>query len=97
MEQFLKLQQGDQSVMEYLGRFNQLSQYASKYVSTDIEKKCCFVWGLHTKLQVTLVGHLNASYNEIVSIAISTDDKNRQHKEEQKRKKMALESSSDSA
>ena len=55
------------------------------------------MWGVHTKLQVMLVGHLNASYNEIVSIAISTDDKNRQHKEEQKRKKMALESSSDSA
>ena len=79
VEQFLKLQLGDQSVMEYLGRFNQLSQYASEYVSIDIEKKRCFVRGLHTKLQVMLASHINASYNEILSIAISTNDKNRQH------------------
>ena len=83
--------------MEYLGRFNQLSQYASEYVSTDIKKKHCFVRGLHTKLQVMLAGHINASYNEIVSIAISTEDKNRQHKEAKKRKKMLEESSTDSA
>ena len=71
--------------MEYLGRFNQLSQYASKYVSTDIEKKCCFVWGLHTKLQVTLVGHLNASYNEIVSIANYYGEKDRLHQEKKRK------------
>ena len=61
--------------MEYLGRFNQLSQYASDYVSTDTDKKFWFVHGLHTKLQVMLAGHITASYNEIVSIAISSDDK----------------------
>ena len=76
-EQFLKLQQGDQSVMEYLSKFNHLSQYASEYVRTDAEKKLWFVCGLHNKLQSLLIGHTTASYNEIVSIAISTDDKNR--------------------
>ena len=83
--------------MEYLGRFNQLSQYASEYVSIDIEKKHCFVRGLHTKLQVMLVGHINASYNEIVSIAISSEYKYHQHKEAKNRKEMLEESSSDSA
>ena len=79
--------------MEYLGRFNQLSQYASEYVSTDTKKKRCFVRGLHTKLQAMLLGHTTASYNEIVGIAISTDDKHRQHKETKKRKNVPVESS----
>ena len=79
--------------MEYLGRFNQLSQYASESVSTDIEKKQCFVRGLHTKLQVMLASHTTASYNEIVSLAITSDDKYRQHKEAKKRKNAPIESS----
>jgi len=44
-----------------------------------------------------LLGHTTASYNEIVSIAISSDDKYRQHKEAKKRKNMIVESSGDSA
>ena len=54
LEQFLKLQQGDQSVLEYLCQFNHLSQYAPKYVSTDAEKNRWFVRGLHTELQAML-------------------------------------------
>ena len=50
MEQFLMMQQGDQSVMEYLGRFNHLSHYASEYVLTDADKKFWFVHGLNLKL-----------------------------------------------
>ena len=79
--------------MEYLSKFNHLSQYASEYVRTDAEKKLWFVCGLHTKLQALLVGHTTASYNEIISIAISTDDKHRQHKEAKKRKNAPIESS----
>ena len=97
MEQFLKLQQGDQSVMEYLSKFNHLSQYAPDYVSTDANKKLWFVRGLDTKLHVMRAGHTTASYNEIVSIAISSDDKYHQHKEAKKRKNMLAESSRGSA
>ena len=92
MEQFLKLQQGDQSVMEYLGRFNQLSQCAPEYVSTDVNKKHWIVRGLNTKLQVMLADFTTASYNEIVSIAISVGEKNRLH-QEKKRKNVPAESS----
>ena len=53
--------------------------------------------GLHTKLQVMLASHTTASYNEIVSLAITSDDKYRQHKEAKKRKNMLIESSGDSA
>ena len=65
--------------MEYLGRFNHLSQYASKYVHTDADKKFWFVHGLNLKLQVFLATCATASYNEIVSIAISYGEKDRLH------------------
>ena len=79
--------------MEYLGRFNHLSQYASEYVRTDADKKFWFVHGLHTKLQVMLVGHTTVSYNEIVSIAITPEEKYYQYKEVKKKKNISIESS----
>ena len=83
--------------MEYLGRFNCLSQYASEYVSIDVKKKHWFVRGLNTKLQTMLTACTTTSYNEIVSIAISSKYKYHQHNEAKKRKKMLEESSSDGA
>ena len=35
LEQFVKLQQGNMIVQEYLAQFNHLSQYAPEHVSTD--------------------------------------------------------------
>ena len=64
MEQFVKLQQGDQSIIECLRQFNHLSQYAPDYVSTDADKKFWFERGLDLELQVVLVGQTKASYNE---------------------------------
>ena len=86
------LQQGDQSVMEYLSKFNHLSQYAPEYVSTDADKKHWFVCGHNTKLQAMLAACTTARYNEIVSITISTREKYRQH-QEKKRKNVPAESS----
>ena len=80
--------------MEYLSKFNHLSQYAPKYVSTDVEKKHYFMRGLNTKLQTMLTTCTTASYNEIVSIAITTEEKYRQHKEAKKRKNISMGSSS---
>ena len=39
LEQFLKLQLWNLSVMEYLAQFNNLSQYALEHVNTDANKK----------------------------------------------------------
>ena len=39
LDEFLALKQGDQTVMQYVGRFNHLSQYASEHVNTDAKKK----------------------------------------------------------
>jgi hypothetical protein len=35
LEEFLALKQGDQSVMQYVGKFNHLSQYAADQVNSD--------------------------------------------------------------
>ena len=72
LEQFLQLQQGDQSVLEYLSKFNHLSQYAPEHVCRE---KRWFVRGLNAKLQTMLTTCTTVSYNEIVSIAITTEEK----------------------
>jgi len=89
LEEFLKLQPGGRSVMEYVGKFNQLSQYAPKHVNTDAKRKCCFMRRLNSKLQTMLTTCTTATFNELVSIAITTKEKYRQHKEVKKRKNVS--------
>ena len=90
VEQFLKLQQGGQSVLDYLGMFNHVSQYAQEHVSTDANKKRYFLRGLNTKLWTMMTGCITATFNEIVSIAISSEETYRLHKESKKRKNVPM-------
>jgi hypothetical protein len=39
LEEFVRLKQGGDSVMQYLAKFNHLSQYAIEQVNTDLKKK----------------------------------------------------------
>ena len=50
LDEFLALRQGDQTVMQYMGRFNHISQYATEHVNTNAKKKKWFMRGLNTKL-----------------------------------------------
>jgi len=84
-EEFLALQQGDKSVMEYVARFNHLSQYATDHVNTDRKKKACFMRGLNTKLHTMMTTCQNATFYEAVNIAIASEEKNRKHKEAKKK------------
>ena len=84
-EEFLALQQGDKSVMEYVARFNHLSQYATDHVNTDRKRKACFMRGLNTKLQTMMTTCQNATFYEAVNIAIASEEKNRKHKEAKKK------------
>ena len=86
LDEFLALKQGDQSVMQYVGRFNHLSQYASEHVNTDAKKKRWFMRGLNTKLQTMMTTCTNVTYHEAVNIAIASESKYRQHKELKKKK-----------
>jgi hypothetical protein len=54
LEEFLSLKQEDQSVMQYVGRFNHLAQYAPDHVNLDHKKKACFMRGLNYKIQTMM-------------------------------------------
>jgi hypothetical protein len=47
LEEFIRLKQGGDSVMQYLTKFNHLSQYAIDQVDKDLKKKNCFMRGLN--------------------------------------------------
>jgi hypothetical protein len=49
-EEFMRLKQGGDTVMQYLNKFNHLSQYAINQVNTDLKKKNCFMRGLNDRL-----------------------------------------------
>jgi len=83
-EEFLALRQGDKSVMEYVSKFNHLSQYAPEHVDTNRKKKACFMHGLNTKLQTMMTTYQSATYYEAINIAITSEEKNKKHKEAKK-------------
>jgi hypothetical protein len=68
-----------------VGKFNHLSQYAAEYVNTDAKKKSCFMRGLNTKIQAALITCYNATYHEVVNVAITSEEKSRIHKESKKK------------
>jgi hypothetical protein len=49
-EEFIRLKQGGDTVMQYLNKFNHLAQYAIDQVNTDLKKKNCFMRGLNDGL-----------------------------------------------
>jgi hypothetical protein len=93
LEEFLGLKQGDQSIMQYVGRFNHLAQYAPDHVNLDRKKKACCMRGLNSKIRTMMTGCLNATYSEVVNIAIASEEEYRKHKEAKKKKNVSSGSS----
>jgi hypothetical protein len=56
LEEFLALKQGDQSVMQYVGKFNHLSQYATDQINSN------------SKIRTMMTGCLNVTYHEAVNM-----------------------------
>jgi hypothetical protein len=83
LEEFIRLKQGGDSVMQYLNKFNHLSQYVIDQVDTDLKKKNCFMRGLNDRLQRKMAMCLDLTYSRAVSIALSVEAKMRD-KESQK-------------
>jgi hypothetical protein len=50
-EEFMRLKQGEDTVMQYLNKFSHLSQYAIDQVNTDLKNRNCFMRGLNDLLQ----------------------------------------------
>jgi hypothetical protein len=62
--------------MQYLNKFDHLSQYAIDQVDTDLKKKNCFKRGLNDRLQRMMATCLDLTYSRVVSTALSVEAKN---------------------
>jgi hypothetical protein len=86
LNEFLALNQGTHTVLQYALAFNDLCQYAGYHADSDEKKRDRFRRGLNTKLQE----HLNTvradSFNELVNLAIPQEDCIVAHRAEKKRK-----------
>jgi hypothetical protein len=76
LEEFIHLKQGGDLVMQYLAKFNHLSQYAIEQVDTDMKKKNCFMRGLNDRLQRKMATCLDLTYSRVVSTTLSVEPKN---------------------
>jgi hypothetical protein len=75
LEEFICLKQGGDSMMQYLNKFNHLSQYAIDQVDTDLKKKNCFMRGLNDRLQRKMATCLDLTYSRSVSTTLSVEAK----------------------
>jgi hypothetical protein len=74
-EEFMRLKQGEDIVMQYLNKFNHLSQYAIDQVNTDLKKRNCFMRGLNDQLQRKMATCLDLSYSRAISTALAVEAK----------------------
>jgi hypothetical protein len=65
--------------MQYLNKFNHLSQYAIDQVNIDLKKKNCFMRGLNDRLQRKMKTCLDLTYSRAVSTALAVEAKNAGH------------------
>jgi hypothetical protein len=78
-EEFIRLKQGVDTVMQYLNKFNHLSQYAIDQVNTDLKKNNCFMRGLYDRLQRKMATCLDHTYSRVVSTTLAVEAKNAGH------------------
>jgi hypothetical protein len=79
LEEFIRLKQGGDMVMQYLNKFNHLSQYAIEQVDTDLKKKNCFTRGLNDRLQRKMATCLDLTYSRAISTVLAVEAKNVGH------------------
>jgi hypothetical protein len=79
LEEFIRLKQGGDTVMQYLNKFNHLSQYTIDQVDNDLKKKNCFMRGLNDRLQRKMATCLDLTYIRVVSTALAVEAKNVGH------------------
>jgi hypothetical protein len=75
-EEFIRLKQGGDTLMQYLNKFNHLSQYAIDQVNTDLNKKNCFMRGLNDRLQWKMATCLDLTYSRDISMTLAVEAKN---------------------
>jgi hypothetical protein len=65
--------------MQYLNKFNHLSQYTIEHVDIDLKKKNCFMRGLNDRLQWKMATCLDLTYSRAVSTALAVKAKDVGH------------------
>jgi hypothetical protein len=73
LNEFLALNQGTRTVLQYAQAFNDLCQYAGYHADFDENKRDHFRRGLNTKLRERLNTVRADSFNELVNLAISQE------------------------
>ena len=88
--EFLDLKQGGRSVVEYVEKFQNLSQYAPTYVDSEDKKRQYFLGGLNATLVDRLNWQKTGSLNDLIDAAITQEGTMRraeaEEREERKRK-----------
>jgi hypothetical protein len=84
--EFLNLQQGFDSVYEYIKKFNYLAQYDTHHVDTDEKKAELLRKGLSLPLRNHLVLFRDLSFKALVSAAIDQDGTYRAFLDKQEKK-----------
>jgi hypothetical protein len=74
--EFMRLTQGNKSLMEYLQAFNNLTRYAMEFVDTDAKKIASFKHGLSPKLMKTMGTSKCSTFNEFISDALTQENNN---------------------
>ena len=80
--------------MDYVNKFNHLSQYARTHVDTNEKKRDCFYRGLSCSLQKELYTGNYQTFGAMTNAAIAMEGLQRDSQEEWKRKQVATGSSS---
>jgi hypothetical protein len=78
-EKFIRLKQGGDTIMQYLNKFNHLSQYGIDQVNIDLKKKNCFMRVLNDRLQRKMATSLDLTYSRVVSTTLVVEAKNTGH------------------
>ena len=73
LTEFLDLRQGSMSVMDYVNKFNYLSQYARTHVDTDEKKRDRFYRGLSCILQKELYMSNYQTFGVMMKASIAMD------------------------
>jgi len=73
LTEFLDLQQGGMAVMDYVNKFNHLSQYAGIHVDTDEKKRDRFYRGLSYSLQERLYTRNYETFEAMMNDAITVE------------------------
>jgi hypothetical protein len=74
--EFIRLNQGNKSLTEYLQAFNNLARYATEFVDTKAKKIASFKRGLGPKLMKTMDTSKCATFNDFISDALTQENNN---------------------